>query len=229
MPPKPELETILAAAARLQEILKDAVLVGGTAAARHAGHRISLDADHVLHDLRDRFDQVLEALEATDGWVTARTNRPLVILGSLDGVETGIRQLRRRRPLEVEEVQIDSRAVRIPTLDEMIRIKSWLVMRRNATRDYLDLVALCDRFGPDAPRILLGIDDYYQDQIGPEGRRVSTQLAKQLADPAPYDLSEVDLPRYRKLVPRWRKWGTVVDACRSLAASILDLVARGEA
>lgn len=229
MATEPERRKVFAAAARLQEVLKNAVLVGGTAAAKQAEHRVSVDAGHVLNDLRARFDQVIEALEATDGWVTARTERPLMILGSLDGVETGIRQLSRRRPLETEEVKVGRRNLRIPTIEEMIRIKSWLVLRRNATRDYLDLVALCDRLGDDAPRILLGIDEYYADQIGPGGQRVSTQLAKQLAEPAPYDLSEVDLPRYRKLVPRWRDWAAVVRACRSLAASMLDLVSREEA
>ena len=55
----PKLATILRAAARLQELIPDAVLVGGTAAAYHASHRLSLDDDHVLVDLRDRFDDVL--------------------------------------------------------------------------------------------------------------------------------------------------------------------------
>jgi hypothetical protein len=48
----------------------DAVLVGGTAAAIHARHRVSLDADHVLENLRDRFDEVLATLEAVAGWET---------------------------------------------------------------------------------------------------------------------------------------------------------------
>jgi hypothetical protein len=42
----PDWEQLLAAAARLQVILPDATLVGGTAAAIAAGHRRSLDADH---------------------------------------------------------------------------------------------------------------------------------------------------------------------------------------
>ncbi|AUB82471.1 hypothetical protein THSYN_16995 [Candidatus Thiodictyon syntrophicum] len=41
----PEWETVLSSAARLQRILPDAVLVGGTAAAIHVGHRFSRDAD----------------------------------------------------------------------------------------------------------------------------------------------------------------------------------------
>jgi len=39
--PLPDWELLLSSAARLQRILPDAVLVGGTAAAIHAGHRSS--------------------------------------------------------------------------------------------------------------------------------------------------------------------------------------------
>ena len=60
----PEWEELLSSAARLQQILPEAVLVGGTAAAIHAEHRFSLDADHVLTDLRVRFDAVLQQLES---------------------------------------------------------------------------------------------------------------------------------------------------------------------
>lgn len=222
---EPVWDRVLAAAAHLQELVPDAVLVGGTAAATHAGHRVSFDDDHVLADLRERFDELLDALEATDGWMTARVNRPVLILGNLDGVETGIRQLIRRRPLEVEEVKVDRRTIRIPTLGEMARIKAWLVLRRNATRDYLDVVALAERLGPEAAQVLVGLDEYYADQTGPDGRRVATQLAKQLAEPTPYDLSDVDLRRYRKLKKRWRDWDEVVRACRGLAARMLDTLA----
>jgi hypothetical protein len=222
---QPDFDDVLAAAARLQGILDGAVLVGGTAAAHHAGHRVSFDDDHVLADLRLRYDEVLEALEATDGWATARVQRPVLILGNLDGIETGVRQLVRRRPLEVEEVLAAGKRLRVPTLAEMARIKGWLVLRRNATRDYLDLVALAERLGPDATQVVAGIDGYYEDQAGPGGRRVATQLAKQLAEPAPYDLSDVDLRHYRRLDPRWQEWGGVVEACGRLATGMLDVVA----
>lgn len=225
----PGFDEVLEAAARLQQLLPDAVLVGGTAAAHHAGHRVSLDDDHTLGDLKRRFDEVLEALERTEGWVTARIRRPVLILGSLDGVETGIRQLTRRRPLEVEQITVGNRPLTVPTLEEILRIKSWLVLRRNATRDYLDVVALAARMGPrEAARVILGMDDYYEDQVGPGGRRVATQLAKQLADPAPYDLSEVDLAHYRQLNARWRDWDSVTAASRSLASEVLNLLAEGE-
>lgn len=223
--PPPPLELVLEAAARLQEVVPDAVLVGGAAAAHHAHHRVSLDDDHVLADLRERFDQVLQALEETDGWVTARVRRPVLILGSLDGIETGIRQLIRRRPLEVEQVVVGERRLTVPTLEEVFRIKAWLVLRRNATRDYLDVVALADRLGlAPAARVILGMDDYYADQLGPGGRRVATQVVKQLADPLPYDRSDVDLAHYRRLAGRWREWDAVVRAARALAAAVPDIL-----
>jgi hypothetical protein len=222
----PDFRHVLEAAARLQEILPDATLVGGAAAAHHAAHRVSLDDDHVLTDLRERFDEVLQALEETDGWVTARVRPQVLILGSLDGIETGIRQLIRQRPLEVERITVGERQLTVPTLAEILRIKAWLVLRRNATRDYLDLVALADRLGSrEAARVLVGLDEYYADQIGPGGQRVAAQLARQLADPTPYDRSDVDLAHYRKLEPRWRDWDAVVGATRELAAEVLDVVA----
>jgi hypothetical protein len=220
---EPRWEDVLAASARLQSLLPEAVLVGGTAASLHAQHRVSFDDDHVLEDMTTRFDDVLEHLEQVDGWVTARVNRPVLILGSLDGIETGIRQLIRRRPLDIEVVDVPGGSVKVPTLAEMLRIKAWLVLRRNATRDYLDVVALADRIGHgSAVRVLRGVDDYYEDQQGPGGRRVATQLAKQLASPGPYDLSDVDLRHYRRLEERWRNWDEVERACRLLAVAMLD-------
>jgi hypothetical protein len=223
MPREAGIQAVLEAAARLQELVPDAVLVGGTAAAHHAAHRVSHDDDHVVANLRDRFDDILSALEETEGWVTARVKRPILILGRLDGVETGVRNLVRRRPLEVEEVAIGRRRLRVPTLAEITRIKAWLCLIRNATRDYLDFAALADRLGDvAAAAVVAGIDEYYADQQGATGSRVATQVAKQLAEPLPGDLSEVDLRSYRKLDRRWQDWGSVTEVCRRVAVRVLD-------
>jgi hypothetical protein len=112
--PLPEWEQVLSAAAHLQRIFPDAVLVGGTAAALYAGHRVSTDADHVLTDLRVRFDKVLAELESVAGWKTARVRPPVQILGSLDGIETGVRQLIRETPLETAEMQVGSYRITLP-------------------------------------------------------------------------------------------------------------------
>jgi hypothetical protein len=224
---EPEWESVLRAAARLQELVPDAILVGGAAAAHHAHHRVSFDDDHVVADLRDRFDQVLEALEETEGWVTARIRRPVLILGRPDGIETGVRNLIRRRPLETEEVRFEAREVRVPTLEEITRIKAWLCLMRNATRDYLDFVALAERLGAEAAAAaVLSMDDYYADQQGVGGRRIATQVAKQLAEPKPDDLEEVDLRFYRRLDRRWQDWGAVADASKRTALRVLERVAR---
>ena len=67
---------------------------------RHCGPAtaFSFDHDHVLQDLSDRFDAVLEAIEATDGWVTNRVTPGKIILGELGDIESGVRRLIRNRP-----------------------------------------------------------------------------------------------------------------------------------
>ncbi len=75
----PDWEEVLSSAARRQRILPEAVLVGGTASALYAGHRFSRDADHVLSDLRARFDEVLVQLESVAGWTTAHVQRPVLL------------------------------------------------------------------------------------------------------------------------------------------------------
>jgi hypothetical protein len=56
--------------------------------------------------------------------------RRVLIPGRLDGVMTGIRQLRRTEPLETEEIA----GLRVPTLAEMARIKAWLLATLYGTR-----------------------------------------------------------------------------------------------
>ena len=75
-------DALLSSAAHLQKIIPEAVLVGGTAAAAYAHHRISFDHDHTLGNLKERFDDVLASLEAVAGWKTARVRRPVLIFGS---------------------------------------------------------------------------------------------------------------------------------------------------
>ena len=81
------------------------------------------------------------------GWTTARVNRPVLILGSLDGIETGVRQLIRTEPLETTTVSAGIQEITIPTEAEILRIKGFLLLRRNATRDYVDFAALADHVG----------------------------------------------------------------------------------
>ena len=215
------LRQVLESAARLQSVVPDAVLVGGSAAALHAGHRDSFDHDHVLADLVDRYEAVLGAVEATEGWATSvrASKPPFTIMGSLDGIEAGLRQMRRTRPLETVEIAVSADAVVVaPTEAEALRVKAYLVVQRNVVRDFLDVVALADHIGLDAAvGVLEDIDAYYADRSG-EPSSVLTSLVIALADPGPRDVDVIDeLPRYKGLEGRWHRWSDVTEACRALA------------
>ncbi len=218
----PDWEQVLAAAAHLQRILPEAVLVGGSAAAVYAQHRLSTDADHVLTDLRQHFDQVLAELEAVAGWKTARITRPVQILGSLDGIETGVRQLIREEPLETTQIEYQGEKITLPTDAEMLRIKGVLILQRNATRDYLDFVALADHLGPE--KLLAALRPF--DRLYPQPNEESAlqQLQIQLANPLPYDLEEMNLAEYKNLDSRWCDWQTVKKACADAATLIFDRI-----
>lgn len=214
---------VLRSATRLQELVPDAILVGGTAAALHAGHRVSFDHDHLLADLRERFDGMLTALEETEGWVTALAPARADPRQSGRG---GDRPPAADPHAAPERAVADGLTVRVPTLDEMLRVKAWLVVRRNATRDYLDVAALADRIGTGpAARVLVEIDAYYDAVDAPASRPVATQLARQLAEPVPYDLDRVELRAYRGLHVRWQDWESVAAACGELATAVLALTA----
>lgn len=218
----PDWERVLSAAAHLQRILPEAVLVGGSAAAVYAGHRLSTDANPVLTDLRERFDQVLADLEAVAGWKTARIRRPVQILGSLDGIETGVRQLIRDEPLETTRIEYRGEMITIPTEAEMLRIKAVLILQRNATRDYLDFVALADHMGDE--KVVEALRSF--DRLYPQPNEESAlqQLQIQLANPLPYDLEELNLAEYKSLDPRWHDWRAVRAACLHYAVLIFDYI-----
>jgi len=219
----PDWEQVLSAAARLQQLLPEAVLVGGTAWALHARHRFSRDANHVLPSLREQFDEILAQLESVAGWKTACVQRPVQILGSLDGIETGIRQLIREQPLETMVVNYGGQAITVPTKEEILRIKSALILKRNATRDYLDFVALADQLGDDKTAAALSHLDRLYPQ--PNDESPLQQLQIQLANPLPYDLEETRLKEYKNLAPKWQDWNAVKAACTRCATTVFDRVA----
>lgn len=220
----PDFADVLESAAKLQRLVPDAVLVGGSAAAVHAKHPLSTDHDHVLADLSLRFEAVLDAVEKDEGWATNRLTPGKIILGNLDGIETGIRQMIRKRPLEIEEVTLPSGSVlTVPTAPEALRVKAFLAVRRNQVRDYLDSAALADHLGIDnAAAVLAHIDDYYADQIG-EGDGVATQVARQFADPRPADSKVIgQLRSYKNLDARWTDWGEVTGVLSDVATGMLE-------
>lgn len=219
----PRFVALLESAAHLQRLVPGAVLVGGSAAILYADHRESRDHDHVVAYLADRFEMVLEAIEEDKGWATNRVTPGKVILGNLDGIEAGVRQMIRKTPLEVTTVSVPSGGeVTVPTIEETLRIKAFLIVRRNQTRDYLDLAALSESLGLErTAKVLDQIDDYYADQHG-EGDGVASQLVRQLSDPQPADSAVTEqLSSYRRLSKRWSGWSAVTEILSDVATNML--------
>ncbi|MFA7240479.1 MAG: hypothetical protein WC091_10230 [Sulfuricellaceae bacterium] len=179
-------------------------------------------AQGILTDLRVRFDDVLAQLESVAGWKTARVQRPVQILGSLDGIETGVRQLIRDEPLETMVLDYRGERLTVPTEGEILRIKGVLILKRNATRDYLDFVALADYMGDDrVAQALLPFDKLYPQD---NGESALQQLHVQLANALPYDLEEMALSEYKNLAPRWHDWNAVKAICAHVATAVFDRI-----
>ena len=223
----PRLRALYASAARFQELVPDAVLVGGSAAIFYANHRRSTDHDHALVDLRERFDVVLEALESQGGWITNRVVPNKIILGSLGGIKAGVRQLRRTRPLEVAEYTLPGGGtLRVPTPEETLRIKAYLIVTRNYDRDFTDVAALSAWMGRErAAETLVAIGDYYNDQL-PDHVAMATQIAYQLAHPEPLPATKPGQGvALADISPQWRDFDKVREECAALA---VEMVLRAE-
>jgi hypothetical protein len=101
-----------------------------------------------------------------------------------------------------------------------------LILKRNATRDYLDFVALADLIGDESvTNALQSFDRLYQQD---NGQSPLQQLQVQLANAMPYDLEETDLSEYKSLEPRWHDWQAVKAACSHLSILIFDSVCDGD-
>lgn len=144
------------------------------------------------------------------------------ILGSLDGIETGIRQLIRDEPLETAQIDFLGQKLTIPTQAEMLRIKGVLILERNATRDYLDFIAMADSIGRDGiVAALCHFDRLYQQ---PNEESALQQLQIQLANPLPYDLEGTNLAEYKRRDKRWHDWNDIRAACADYSILIFDQI-----
>ena len=206
----------------LQSKIRGPRLVGGPAAALHARHRISFDHDHVLQDLASHYDKASTELETIVGWRAKRRIKGKLVLGEIDHIDAGLRNQRRSAPLETTAIELkNGRKVEIPTIGEMLRIKAFLVAERNATRDYLDVAALSHHLGlTKSVQAMENMNELYRDFAGEGGDMLLTIIAK-LANPDPYDLTEVDLTEYKGIVAPWNNWRAVEKQCLTLAAALL--------
>ncbi len=95
-----------------------------------------------------------------------------------------------------------------------------LILKRNATRDYLDFAARADHLGKEKFRAALDRFDELYPQ--PKGESALLRLQVQLAEPLPLDLEDTRLDDYKNFGEPWTDWNHVRDICVELALAIFD-------
>jgi len=211
-----EFERVVEEGRALQQLFPDLglVAVGGTAAALHCHHRISLDVDGVTPKLQERYEQITSALESWEGWTTNRLNPPVLILGERHGVELGLRQQRRAIPLQTTKVE----GLTVPTKAETLRIKAFLLAERRGTRDYVDVAALAQCLGESAS--LTGLSFLNLLYPGGSPQTLISRLAE-ACEAEPVDLAAIPLSSYKGLKAPFTDWAFVAAACQRLGRALL--------
>jgi uncharacterized membrane protein YdfJ with MMPL/SSD domain len=179
-------------------------LVGGLAT-RNGIARAIAGGDRPVHPVtlwRGRLSVAIDALETDLQTGTNASEEP---------------QYERRSPVETTNVQLPTGdRLLVPTGAEALRLKGYLIMRRNSSRDYAEFADMVDTLEPEtAALVLAGIDRYYSCQP-PRQQWIATQLVRRLADPHPSDLddqlSEPDAEA---------EWEEVRQRCLSVAVAML--------
>ena len=127
--------------------------------------------------------------------------------------------MERSSPVETTNVQLPTGdRLQIPTGAETLRLKSYLIMCRNSTRDYAEFADLVESMETrTAALVLAGMDRYY---CGQHSRKqwVATQLVRRLADPQPSDEHDT-----RTSGPQAEAdWAKVRERCLSVAVAMLE-------
>jgi uncharacterized membrane protein YdfJ with MMPL/SSD domain len=154
---------------------------------------------HPVTMWRGRLSVALDALETE-----AETDRPPV---------------ERNSPMETTNVQLPTGdRLSIPTGAETLRLKSYLIMCRNSTKDFAEFADLVDSMETQTAAVVLaGMDRYY---CGEPSRKqwVATQLVRRLADPHPSDEFDIPMSGPEAEVD----WAKVRERCLSVAVAMLE-------
>jgi heme transporter len=142
---------------------------------------------------------------------------------ALDALETEAESERapveRQSPMETTNVQLPTGdRLQIPTGAETLRLKSYLVMCRNTTRDFAEFAELVDSMETQTAAVVLAsMDRYY---CGDRSRKqwVATQLVRRLADPQPSDEHDTRMSGPEAEAD----WAKVRERCLSVAVAMLE-------
>jgi heme transporter len=142
---------------------------------------------------------------------------------AIDALEAGARgshrsQYARQSPVETTHVQLPTGdRLQVPTGAETLRLKSYLIMCRNSSRDFAEFADMVDTLEPETAAVVLaGMDRYYCCQP-PKQQWITSQLVRQLADPNPSDLSDALAQPDAKA-----DWDEVRQRCLSVAVAMLE-------
>lgn len=241
--PGADLRMVLKSAAKLKHLVPDAICVADPLAFTGCGRngdlrgRVKGSDDAATHRVA-----MAAAGNGTNGGSVARklvgglpyrngTGRPVhpVTLWrgrlsvALDALESARRadqpRFERRSPVETTHVQLPTGdRLQIPTGAETLRLKGYLIMSRNSSRDYAEFAELVDAMEPETAAVVLaGMDKYYCCQSS-KRQWIATQLVRRLADPHPSDVEDDQWPE-----PEGKAdWEEVRQRCLSVAVAMLE-------
>jgi heme transporter len=245
--PSADLRSVLKSAARLKDLVPDAITVADPLAFTGCGRSGAL-REHVRggDDPATRELAVVGTAQGSNGHAkakkpaggpshrngagraTPRAVRPVhpvtlwrgrlsVALDALEAqAETDDPTFERRSPVETTHVQLPTGdRLQIPTGAETLRLKGYLIMSRNSSRDYAEFAELVDTMEAETAAVVLaGMDRYYCSQ-SPRRQWIATQLVRRLADPHPSDLED-ESPDEKA------HWEEVKQRCLSVAVAMLE-------
>jgi RND superfamily putative drug exporter len=248
--PGADLRIVLKSAARLKNLVPDAITVADPLAFIGCGRngelrgRVKGGDDAATHRLavagtaagtngHSVARKVVGGLSHRNGAGRAapRTARPVhpvtlwrgrlsVALDALETeAETGEPRFERRSPVETTHVQLPTGdRLQIPTGAETLRLKGYLIMSRNSSRDYAEFAELVDTMEAETAAVVLaGMDRYYCSQ-SPRRQWIATQLVRRLADPHPSDLDDDRWPGSDSKAD----WEEIRQRCLSVAVAMLE-------
>jgi heme transporter len=127
--------------------------------------------------------------------------------------------VRRLSPMETTNVQLPTGdRLQIPTGAETLRLKSYLIMCRNSTKDFAEFADLVESMETQTAAVVLaGMDRYYSGQRSRK-QWVATQLVRRLADPHPSDEDDESMSG----PDAQEDWVRVRERCLSVAVAMLE-------
>ncbi len=125
----------------------------------------------------------------------------------------------RRSPVETTHVQLPTGdRLLVPTGAETLRLKGYLIMCRNSSRDYAEFADMVETLEPETAAVVLaGMDRYYCCHP-PRREWMATQLVRRLADPHPCDLTDDEWSEPDAKA----EWEEVRQRCMSVAVAMLE-------